>query len=86
MKRTIRRDDITIECGKASDSFEKLEKLCDAEAGKIMLTLDVPNDAIIEIPCWTAGFGFAELIGVEKFSRDENGKIVHELDMSESTL
>jgi len=86
MERTIRRDDLTIKCGKESDSFEKLEQLCNAEAEKLLTKLDVPNETVVEVPCWTAGFGFAELIGVEKFSKDEKGTIVYKLDISESTL
>jgi len=86
MERTIRRDDLAIECGKESDSFEKLEQLCNAEAEKLLAALDVPDGTVVEVPCWTAGFGFAELIGVEKFSKDEKGTIVYKLDISESTL
>lgn len=86
MRKTIRRDDIAIECGKESDSFEVLENLCNAEAEKLLPTLDIPDGTIVEVPCWTAGFGFAELIGVEKFSKDGNGKKVYHLDTSESTL
>lgn len=86
MKRTIRRSDLAIECGKESDSIEKLEELCDAEAKRLLPNIDVPDEVIVEVPCWTAGLGFAELIGVEKFSKGENGKIVYELDTSESTL
>lgn len=86
MKRTIRREDIAIECGKESDSLERLEKLCNAEAERLLPTLDVPDETTVEVPCWTAGLGFAELIGVEKFSKDANGKITYELDSSVNTV
>lgn len=84
--KEIRNEELAITCGKETDSFEKLEELCNAEAKKLLPIINVPDDAVVCVPCWTAGIGFAELIGIEKFSKDANGQIVYKLDFSESTL
>lgn len=84
--KEIRRDDIAIHCGKSSDSFERLEELCNTEAERLLATLEIPENTIVSIPCWTADSGFPELIGVEQFKRDKNSKVVFKLDFTESTL
>lgn len=82
----IRGNEFSIHCGKNSDSFEKLEKLCNAEAIKLIEKLHIPEGSVICVPCWTEGPGFSELIGIEKFCKDENGNIKYGLDISETTL
>jgi len=65
------------------EEFETTE--ISVHCGKTLLTtIDVPDGATIEVPFWTADF--PELIGVGKFQRGQNGKIVYDLDFSESTL
>ena len=84
-KRTI-QNEIDIHCGKNTDSMEHLAMLCEKEAEKLVKTLDLAEEGAMSVPFWTEGTGFPELICVGKFKRDETGKIVYELDFSESTL
>ena len=63
--------EMTVHCGKVTDSMEMLESLCREEAEKLL-------------PFWTKDF--PELIAVGKFSRDKSGKVIYELDFSQSTL
>lgn len=84
--KEVNNEEFAIHCGKETDSFEKLEELCNAEAEKLLEKIHVPDGEVVDVPCWTAGLGFPELIGVQKFSKDENGNIVYKLDFSESTL
>lgn len=76
---------ISIKLGKRTDSFEMLERLCEEEAEKLLATIEVPDYGKVSVPFWT-DYLPAELIGVAYFSKDKNGKIVHELDFSETTL
>lgn len=87
MKTSNPQNEIVVRCGKTTDSMEKLTNLCEQEAEKIVKTLDIAEgDAISVIFSTIPGPGFPELICVGVFSRDESGKIVYELDFSESTL
>lgn len=74
-----------IKCGKNSDSLETLETLCRKEADKLLSSIEI-KDEKVSVPCWTDGLGFAELICVVVFQKNENGKTVYELDFTESTL
>lgn len=78
-------EELVIKCGKNSDSLEKLEALCKAEAEKLLPSIEV-KDEKVSVVCWTDGPGFAELIGVVYFKKDANGNVVYEFDDSESTL
>lgn len=87
MKTSNPQNEIVVRCGKTTDSMEKLTNLCEQEAEKLVKTLDLAEgDAISVIFSTIPGPGFPELICVGVFSRDESGKIVYELDFSESTL
>lgn len=77
--------ELVIKCGRNSDTLEKLEALCKEEAERLMPSIEV-KDNKVEVPCWTDGPGFPELIGVICFKKDVNGKLVYEFDDSESTL
>ena len=77
-------EELVIECGKNSDSFEKLEKLCIIEAEKLISKLQFNNKDTIDVPCWTSDF--PELIGILIFKKATDGKISFELDTSETTL
>jgi len=84
MKKENSHTEISIECGKTTDNFEKLEMLCKEEAKKLSETIDFSNLEVVSVPFWTSDF--PELICVGSFSRNENGLIVYELDFSQSTL
>lgn len=86
MKTSKRQNEIAVNCGKTTDSMEKLEKTCKEEAEKLAKTIEIAEGNAISVPFWTSGPGFPELICVGMFSRDECGKIVYDLDFSESTL
>lgn len=75
--------EIEVNCGKTNDSFEKLKRLCEIEAEKICLEIDVVSNSF-EIPFWTEDI--PELICVGKFYKGENGVVRYDLDFSESTL
>ena len=60
-----------IKCGKVRDGFDALTTLCEKEAQKL-------------VSFWTKDF--PELIGVGRFTSDENRNITFVLDYSESTL
>lgn len=75
--------ELTVHCGNPDDSFEKLKRLCESEAEKLCLKIEIGAKPI-EIPFWTKDF--PELICVGKFSKGENGRVKYELDFSESTL
>ena len=83
-----------IKCGKVRDGFDALttlcEKeaqntsLCEKEAQKLCTQLDIQPNTTVEVSFWTKDF--PELIGVGKFTADENRNITFVLDYSESTL
>lgn len=74
----------SIECGATTDSFDNLKKQCQAEAEKLLSTIDLSTQKTAIATFWTADF--PELIGVGKFYKDENGVVRYDLDFSESTL
>ena len=84
MKGMNLEKEMAVHCGKVTDSMDTLEKLCCEKAEKLLATLDVPEGGKVEVPFWTEDF--QELIAVGKFSRDKSGKVIYELDFSESTL
>lgn len=74
----------SIHCGSSDDSFDKLKKVCEAEASKLCKSLNIESGEIIEIPFWTSDF--PELVCIGKFSITNDGIVKYELDFSESTL
>lgn len=84
MKKQSGRADISIMCGKTTNSFEELKILCEEEAEKLSKLMEISNQEIISVPFWTTDF--PELVCVGIFKRHDNGSIVYELDFSESTL
>lgn len=84
MKNENYQNEISIKCGKVTDGFEKLQENCKEEAERLLTTINVPGNTIVTVAFWTSGF--PELIGVGKFTKDTNGKVVYNLDFSESTL
>jgi len=86
MKKENPQNEITVRCGKTTDSMEKLERICKEEAEKLAKTIELTEGDAISVPFWAAEPGFPELICVGVFSKDENGNVVYELDFSGSTL
>lgn len=86
MKKEKQQNEIVVKCGKTTDNMEKLTKLCEQEAEKLLATIEVPEKETVSVPFWAPEPGFPELICIGKFKRDNKGKIVYKLDFSESTL
>ena len=69
-----------INIGKASDSFEELERLCNAKAAEIAETMTEGGT----VSFWTTGM--PELIGIAEFKKGSDGKMTYKFDTSLSTL
>jgi len=78
------QDEISVHCGKVTDSMENLETLCHKEAEKLSTSLAIPEGGEVSVSFWTSDF--PELICVGRFRKDEKGTIAYDLDFSESTL
>lgn len=84
MKTNKQEQRISIHCGKVTDDFDTLKMLCEKEAEKLKVTIQIADQSILSIPFWTADI--PELICVGKFYKDEQNSICYNLDFSESTL
>jgi len=84
MKKDDYLQEISVQCGSVRDGAEKLTALCRKEAEKLLTTIDIPEQMAVSVPFWTSDF--PELICVGEFRRNSDGKVVYELDFSESTL
>lgn len=84
MKKESNHTTISIVCGKTTNSFEDLQKMCQEEAEKLTKSITITNEEIISVPFWTSDF--PELIGVGKFSRNESGSIVYTFNFDVTTL
>ena len=84
MKKKSNYNNISVQCGKTTNSFEELQILCKEEAEKLSKSIEISSQEVISVPFWTSDF--PELICVGKFTLNESGSIVYELDFSESTL
>lgn len=73
-----------IKCGKVRDGFDALTTLCEKEAQKLCTQLDIQPNTTVEVSFWTKDF--PELIGVGRFTANENGNITFVLDYSETIL
>ena len=78
------QSNLTVKCGKVTDSIEHLKSLCEAEAAKLATTIEIPEQSVVSVPFWTSDI--PELICTGIFSKDIKGTIRFELDFSESTL
>lgn len=83
MKMNNSNQELSIKCGKTTDSIEVLKALCGKEAGRLCETLHVAQGEAVEVPFWTSDF--PELICVGRFSKSDE-RVTYELDYSESTL
>lgn len=81
---TLNQENLAIHCGKTTDSYKKLESICEAKANEIKGKLDFSTQSEIEISFWTENF--PELICVGTFSKNNLGEVVFELDYSQTTL
>lgn len=86
MKKESQQNDLAVKCGSNTDSMERLADICEEEADKLAETLKISEGEVVSVPFWTSGPGFPELICTGIFKRDDNGKIVYDLDFSESVL
>lgn len=77
-------EELQVNCGKTTDSFDDLKKLCNKKAEELLKTMEFHGQDTISVSFWTENF--PELICVGKFYKDEGGTICYELDFSESTL
>lgn len=75
---------LQVTCGKTTDSFDDLKKLCNKEAEELLKTMEFHGQDAVSVSFWTENF--PELICVGKFYKDKGGTISYELDFSESTL
>jgi len=47
--------EISVHCGKVTDNFDKLKRLCEKEAEKLAATLEFPDGyKVIQVPFWTS--------------------------------
>lgn len=84
MKKENYNCDKSVRCGKTTDDVKTLTKLCNDEAAKLALSIEIPDQIGVEVSFWTKDR--PELICIGKYSKDVNGSIIYELDFSESTL
>lgn len=52
MKKENIQNGIAIQSGKTTDSMEKLTKLCEQEAEKMLSTIEIPENEIVSVPFW----------------------------------
>lgn len=76
--------ELSVHCGKLTDSFEKLQELCEKEAAKLAAKLDIASGTDVEVAFWTKDF--PELIGIGRFSKKDDGSVTYDLDFSVATL
>ncbi len=74
---------VSINCGSIDDSFDELLLLCEEEASRLALTLELSSDPVL-VSFWTKDV--CELICIGKFSKDLRGTISYKLDFSQTTL
>mgnify|MGYP006382986537 CR=1 FL=1 len=77
-------EELSIKCGKVTDSLEVLKSICMEKSEELTTQVEVSNQSATTVAFWTEDF--PELICVARFNKNDEGKIVYELDFSESTL
>lgn len=78
------KQELTIHCGKTTNSFEELKALCEQHANELKLQLNISAHEKTIVTFWTEDF--PELICIGTFEKDDSGKTIFILDFSESTL
>lgn len=76
--------ELSVNCGKVTDSFEKLQELCEKEAAKLAVKLNIVTGTDTVVAFWTKDF--PELIGEGRFYRKDDGSVAYDLDFSVTTL
>jgi hypothetical protein len=76
--------ELSVHCGKLTDSFEKLQELCEKEASKLAAKLDIESGTDTIVAFWTKDF--PELIGEGRFYKKDDGSVAYDLDFSVTTL
>ena len=79
----LNKQELTIHCGKTTNSFEELKSLCEQQSNELKLRLNIPAHEKIIATFWTEDF--PELICIGTFEKNELGDIIFTLDFSEST-
>lgn len=80
----LNKQELTIHCGKTTNSFEELKFICEQHSNELKHQLNVPAHEKIIVTFWTEDF--PELICVGTFERNGLEEIIFTLDFSESTL
>ena len=84
MKMNNSNQELSIKCGKTTNSFEELKLLCKKEADKLLKTIDVSSQSTISVAFWTVDI--PELICIGNFSKEKDGGVRYDLDFSQTTL
>lgn len=75
----------SIQCGKTTDNFLYLQKICAEKAIELSTTIEISEqDKEVSVPFWTSDF--PELIGVAYYQKSEECNFLTKIDFSESTL
>lgn len=80
----MEQKELSVKCGKTSDSFDNLMSICKKKSEELKCQLNVSTLSTVTVTFWTKDF--PELIGVGYFKKNETEEIVYELDFSETTL
>lgn len=80
----MERKELSVKCGKVSDSFENLKSICKEKSEELKNQLKISSQSAAMVTFWTEDF--PELIGVAHFKKNEREEIVYELNFSETTL
>ena len=78
------KQELTIHCGKTTNSFEELKALCEQHANELKLQLNISAHEKTIVTFWTEDF--PELICIGTLEKDDSGETIFILDFSESTL
>lgn len=81
---TLNEQELTIHCGKTTNSFEELRSLCEQHSNELKLQLNISAHEKVIVKFWTEDF--PELICFGTFKKNDLGKTTFTLDFSESTL
>lgn len=75
----------SIQCGKTTDEFLYLQKLCAEKAIELSTTIEISDqDKEVSVPFWTTDI--PELIGVAYYQKSTTDIFLTRIDFSESTL
>lgn len=79
------KNHFSIQCGKTTDGFLKLQKLCAENAIELSKTIEIADqDKEVSVTFWTTDI--PELIGVAYFQKSISGNLLNKIDFTQSTL